>query len=144
MKVERITPAEWINFGPEAHLICFNEKRDAQDDRIDFALIAANDQPLAYMTCRELDAKTVYLQYGGAFPSAKDSVLSFRAYTAMLKALKDAGYLIAGTYIENKNKVMLKFAMKAGWFITGVRTFDGSVMLEHQMKLQEDLCRGYC
>ena len=137
MKVERITPIEWTKFGAEAHLVCFGEKRDTQLDRIDFALLAADEKPLAYMTCKELDGESIYLQYGGAFPSAKDTFLAFKSYAAMLNRLKEMGYKRAGTYIENKNKVMLKFAMKAGWLITGVRTFEGDVLLEHQMNFSD-------
>lgn len=137
MKVERVTNGEWVRFGYNAHLICFNEKRDTQLDRIDFALLAVDEEPIAYMTCKELDGKTIYLQYGGAFPSAKGTIKSFFGYAAMLRQLKEYNYDTAGTYIENTNKTMLKFAAKAGWIITGIRTHEGSVLLEHRLKFKD-------
>lgn len=137
MKVVALSPDEWQQMSAEAHLVCFGERRDPSMDRIDLVLMAVDEEPLAYMTIRELDSETAYLQYGGAFPSAKGTTTSFRSYMAMLEHLKMAGYKRAGTYIENTNKPMLKFAMKAGWTITGLRTFEGSVLLEHQMNFKD-------
>lgn len=139
MKVFEYTPDEWSSISEQAHSICFNEIRDPSLDRISFALLATDEnQPTAYMTCKELDSETIYLQYGGSFPSVKGTCGSYRSYLAMLNHLMTMGYKRAGTYIENTNTPMLKFALKAGWIITGIRTFNGSVLLEHQLNFSKE------
>jgi predicted regulator of Ras-like GTPase activity (Roadblock/LC7/MglB family) len=131
VQVVAIPSAEWQQYSEQAHLICFNEHRAADMNRIDFALVADLDGvPQAYMTCREVDSETVYMQYGGAFPSAKGSIKSFRGYEAMLKWLA-SNYKYGTTLIENTNTAMLRFAMQAGLRIIGVRNFKQSILLEH-------------
>lgn len=131
MKVVKLSSDEWKMYAEDAHLICFNERMSAELNRIDFALVVhEGDVPLAYTTCREFDANTVYMQFGGAFPSVRGTLKSFQCYMKMLEALK-SHYKRATTLIENNNIPMLKFAMKAGFLITGVRYFKGSVLLEH-------------
>lgn len=138
MTVLNISPVEWKGLAEDAHLVCFGERRDASLDRIDFALMTTDgEKPIAYMTCKELDGETVYLQYGGSFPESQGTTASFRSYMDMLGHLKSRGYKRAGTYIENTNRSMLKFALKAGWTITGLRTFEGAVLLEHQLKFED-------
>lgn len=39
------------------------------------------------------------------------------------------------TYIENKNTPMLKFAMKIGFRITGIRNYKNEILLEHLLEL---------
>lgn len=139
MIVNQLSPSQWSELAEEAHLLCFNEVRDCSMDRIDFALYTTDgNKPLAYMTCKELDSETVYLQYGGSFPETQGTANSYRAYQAMLKSLPELGYKRAGTYIENTNQPMLKFAMKAGWLITGTRFFEGTLLLEHTIKFGDE------
>lgn len=131
MEVKRVSQQEWMKISSEAHELCFNERRDPSFERIDFALVVAmGSTPVAYMTCKELDAESIYMQYGGAFPSGRDTALSFRAYSSMIDYLSQ-NYVRGGTLIENTNTAMLKFAMKKGLLITGVRNFKGSILLEH-------------
>lgn len=138
MNVIGMKPQEWADYSKEAHLLCFNEIKAVDMDRISFALLAVDEEkPVAYMTIQELDGMTAYLQHGGSFPETRGSANSWKAYVSMLKYLKEMGYVRGGTYIENTNKPMLKFAMKAGWLITGIRTFEGTVLLEHQIKFEE-------
>lgn len=137
MIIEKFSCEQWKELSEQAHLICFNEIRPASVDRIDFALMAVDENkiPLSYMTIREVDSETAYLQYGGSFKPG--SVHSFRSYELMLNRLKEEGYLRLQTYIENTNTTMLKFALKAGWLITGIRTFEGSILTEQTMKFGE-------
>ena len=138
MKVLSYSKDEWKVLAADAHAICFHELRDPEMDRIDFALLAVDEEkPLAYMTVRELDAKSAYLQHGGSFDHTRGTANSYRSYLALLNALKEKNYTRAGTYIENTNTPMLKFAMKAGWLITGIRTFEGSILLEHQLQFKD-------
>jgi hypothetical protein len=133
--VERFNQTEWRELSSEAHMACFAETRPNSVDRIDFALMTADEVgPIAYMTLREIDSETVYLQYGGSF--RPNSVSSFRSYTIMLNRLKELGYKAGLTYIENTNTAMLKFALKVGWLITGVRTYKGLVLTEQSLNIE--------
>ncbi|MNY47228.1 hypothetical protein D3C86_1824810 [compost metagenome] len=107
-------------------------------NRIDFALMTELDGvPLSYMTCREVDEETVYMAYGGSFPSAKNTALSFQSYQAFIEYLSTK-YKRATTLIENTNFPMLKFAMKEGLVITGLRNFKGSILLEHSIEWNKE------
>lgn len=142
MEVQVLTPAEWTEFSEKAHLICFNEVRPSEMDRISFALLVVdNGVPLSYMTCSEADAETVHMQWGGAFPSCKSTALSYRTYEACLNYLKSK-YKRATTLVLNYNTPMLRFAMKAGLRITGMKYFQACVFLLHTIEFQEEILCG--
>lgn len=134
-KVLKIESDKWKELSEKAHLIAFNEKKPSDWDRIDFALLAVSDEdiPLAYMTCREFSHDTIYWQYGGAFPPVKDTIHSFKIYSAF-KDWHSSKYKRAVTYIENTNSVMLKMAMKIGFKITGIRNYNNEILLEHLLE----------
>lgn len=131
MKVEKFSAKEWVKLAPMAHKIAFDEILIPENDRLDFALLASKDgAPTAYVTCREVDAKSLYWAYGGSMPTAKDTVLSWSAYVAMTDFCKK-DYERIFTLIENTNTVMLKFAMKIGYKIIGIKNYKGAILLEH-------------
>lgn len=134
MKVEKISPAIWKNLAPLAHKIAFNEILLPGSERLDFALLASIDgAPTAYVTCREVDSNSLYWAYGGAMPNIKDTVLSWKAYSAMNEFCRK-DYVRIFTLIENTNLVMLKFAMKIGYRIIGTKNFKGAILLEHVLE----------
>jgi hypothetical protein len=138
MKLEIFPSDEWKALAQNAHLACFGEIRDPAMNRIDYALMAADDgTPCAYMTCRELDSESVYMQYGGAFPGTKGTIKSLQSYAMFLRFLSEK-YKRGTTLIENTNHPMMKFAMKMGLNITGVRYFkengETKILLEHAIE----------
>lgn len=137
MKIVKVPKEDWRVISKDAHLGVFGMKFEPVDERIDFALIAENELgvPMAYVTCREMDSKSLYWQYGGAFPGTKDTILSFRAYKEFCDWCMDR-YDRIFTHIENTNTVMLKMAMKTGFLIFGIRTFKEWTLLEHRLELQ--------
>ena len=117
-------------FSENAHLAVFKENKPKELDRINFALLALmNDTPCGYMTCRELSETGVYVQYGGVFENAKNTIYSYSILNKCLTAL--GKYNFIQMYIENSNLVMLKMAMKVGFRVVGIRNFEGSILLEH-------------
>lgn len=137
MNVTRIEKDAWTeHFAEHAHKIAFGEKQSPQDQRIDYALFVVDegDSPCGYITVREWDSETAYWQFGGALPKAKGNIKSWRAYEASVQWTKEKGYKRIATYIENNNRAMLRFAERAGFVITGVRNFKGSILLEHLME----------
>ena len=131
MEVKKLSPLEWSKLSTEAHLICFGEIRPSQMDRIDFALMTVKDElPQSYCTVRELDEESAYWQYGGSFPSAKDTIISMKSYEAFRDTMMHMGYKRITTYVKNDNIVMLKMAFKIGYRIIGTRTFKNEIYVE--------------
>jgi hypothetical protein len=130
MRIERYEKEAWKILQKEAHVICFNESCPNAVDRIDFAYLAVGDDnlPCGYVTCKEIDERTVYFQYGGSFPGSRGTIKSFMAYELFIKEAKSK-YKRIETLIENTNKVMLKFAFKVGFVVIGIKQIYGSTML---------------
>lgn len=135
MEVQRINGPDWVrDFSENAHKIVFGKLKPAEWDRIDFALLVSKDKNMVgYGTCREFDAKTLYLQYGGAFRGSASTSLSLPAYLAFVEWCQQR-YENITTLVENNNFVYLKFAMKAGFKIIGVRNYQGIILLEHHLE----------
>jgi len=131
-EIKRLRPDEWATLSEDAHLAMFSERRPGYIDRIDFALLATEDDNrgiVGYVTVRELDADGIYWQYGGAFPSIKTSTTVLGVYRQFVEYCK-ARYKRITTLVENTNIAYLKLAMKVGFRIIGVRVFKGSVLVE--------------
>jgi hypothetical protein len=107
------------------------------EDRISFALLLEklDGTMLAYITCLETHNDTLYIQYGGAFLGPnKNSVHALPGYLKLIDWCK-ARYKRILTYISSKNKVMLKFAMRAGFEIVGVKYFKGFCLVDHALEV---------
>lgn len=131
MDLIRLDANQWQDYAENAHLVCFNEKRPAEMDRIDYALMTVKDgQPQSYCTVRDLDSESGYWQYGGSFPSAKDTINSMKSYTMFRDYMEANGYKRVSTYVKNDNIVMLKMAFKVGYRIIGTRTFKNEIYVE--------------
>lgn len=138
--VELIHPKDWEMLSEKAHLAVFDTHKPKELDRIDFALLVKteSDEWLAYATCREHDAHSLYWQYGGAFPGTRDSSMSFQAYRAFAEYCQ-ARYKRISTLVENTNVVYMKFLMKTGFRIVGLRNFHGSILLEHMWEKTDEV-----
>lgn len=138
MTIEVLNPTQWEKVSEATHLVCFSEHRPRDLDRVDFAMVVSDgDMPVAYMTVKEHDAETVYLQHGGRFPHSLGAGKSLRAYVLMLNRLSELGYERANTLIENTNTAMQKVALKVGWKITGTRFFDGKLLVENSIEFKD-------
>ncbi|MFN3453443.1 MAG: hypothetical protein ACK41T_00685 [Pseudobdellovibrio sp.] len=134
MELVVLTKDQWKTFSDDAHKACFGFDGYAALETADYALmIIDHDTPICYTTIKELDSHTCYMQWGGAFEGSLGTVKSFRGYTLMIDYLKQR-YPYITTRIENHNIPMLKFAMKVGFKIIGVRNFKESILLEHLME----------
>lgn len=131
MEIHVFDSISWRQYAESAHLILFNEKRPKEMNRIDFALMATEKEiPLGYITIRELDNESIYWQYGGIFPSIKDTAVAFRVYRRGIEYCIAQGYKNISTLVDNTNIVMIKFAFKMGFKIIGIRYFDGKILCE--------------
>lgn len=130
MKVRTIPIDEWKILSEDAHMTCFGEKREWDLERIDYAIGGFVNQALSgYITCMEMDAKTVYIQYGGALPNYEKTPYVARGYRMMLNYLCET-YDRAWTRIDADNTSMLKMALSFGWKIVGTYNFKGKCLVE--------------
>jgi len=134
----KLSSKEWEIYAEAAHLAVFSENRPKEMNRIDFALVVHDgDLPLGYGTFRELDDESVYMQYGGAFPSCAKTMNAWYVYEQVINTLKKSCYKRATTLIENKNIPMLKFAFKMGFKIMGIRFFNNEIYCELLKEFKE-------
>lgn len=134
MKIEKLSPADWSILSEKAHLVVFNQNKPGSKERIDYALVCTEgDELKGYLTAREMDGDTVYWQYGGAFPGTKGSHYTIQGYLAFVRWTKEF-YKRIQTRIENTNLPMLKFALKAGFRVIGVRCVEGAILLEMELE----------
>jgi len=133
VRVEQLTPAEWSKVSEAAHKVAFGTVRLAVDERIDYALICVDGTDLkGYLTAKEMDAKTVYWQFGGAFTGTRGTITTFKGYLGFVRWTKER-YERVQTRIENKNTAMLKMALQVGFEIVGVRVTQGCTMVELEL-----------
>lgn len=130
---EELSALEWRRYSEKAHLICFNKEKPVSEERIDFAiLVHENHELAAYVTCKEMNAHTVYCQFGGAFPGTKGTVKSALAFETGLKHLQ-LKYQTLRFAVENDNYPMLKLAMLYKFKINGIRYHEKEILLEHTL-----------
>lgn len=136
LNVIQIGATAWRAISRDVHNVVFQTDKPAEFDRIDYALGVEDEagQPMAYVTVREHDHESVYWQFGGAFPPAKNSPVAYRAFCKVIDWQKAHSKRIA-MLVENDNTSMLRIAMKAGFRVIGVRYFKGHILLEHALEL---------
>jgi hypothetical protein len=138
MKLIVIDKEVWKrDYSENAHLITFNKHKPASWDRIDYALLMADEEkPCAYITCREFDHETIYWQFGGALPDTIGTTKSLECFNMALEWAKDL-YKRVTFLVENDNVPMLKLAMKRDFKIVGVKNFKGTILLEHLLEFHQ-------
>lgn len=131
--VKRVEKDQWKELSVNAHIASFSELWDADIERISYALLMVqsdDDVVAGFATVQDIDAKTAYLQYGGVFERYKNTAVAFRGFHELIKFVQDRYDKII-TLVENKNFPMLKFYMKEGFLVTGIRYFKDRILLEN-------------
>lgn len=114
-----------------AHVVVFCEKRPSDMDRIDYALLQGEaGEPHSFVTIRELDNESVYLQHGGTFPSIRGKFMAAEHLRRFCTHLFAHGYKRACFLVENTNIPMIKIGLENQFLITGMRVFEKQVLLE--------------
>lgn len=139
MKVDRLNPDQWHYLSERAHLLAFDKHKPVQWERIDFALLCIDDNGtvMGYGTFKEIDSKSVYWQYGGTFHGTRHTATSFKAFQEGLRWLSTR-YERVSMYVENTNLPALKFAMKMGYRIVGVKLVNEMLLLEHLLEFPRE------
>lgn len=131
MVVEKLTKEEWAPMNVNAHFFSFGHKIDLADERYDFTLIVKNEahKLMFYSKCREHNASTLYLMYGGALPGTIESSMTYFAFKKML-AYCQARYKRVTALVVNTNIRALKMAFKCGFLVMGSGIVDGHIFLQ--------------
>lgn len=82
-----------------------------------------------YFTCLEMDAETLYIQYGGAMPHFMKTRHVMFGYSKMINWVVER-YKYCWTRIEAENEPMLKMAYKMGFKINGNWFHNNKIYLE--------------
>lgn len=133
IEIFKLSKEQWSDISEKCHAATFKESKPKEWDRVDFALMAVDQEKnlmVGYMTIRELDHESIYWQYGGSFPEYRNTLIAARTYALFIKWCSEH-YKRISTLIENTNKPMLKLAAHNGLQIFGIRNFKGKVLLEH-------------
>lgn len=129
-KLTKLLPEEWSSMSEDAHLTTFGVNRPKELDRHHFVMLVTHEKNLGgYFTCLEMDKETLYIQFGGVFPTYQKTVNASVGYALFIEwAAKN--YAAVWTRIENTNIPMIRLAMKVGFLITGVSVNKEKTFLE--------------
>jgi hypothetical protein len=112
---------EFNQIAENAHLLAFHEERSQRVNTYDFALLVEDEKTdtlLGYMACMEVDAESVWILHGGAFPPAKNNSRAVQGFNLMVSYLKQ-NYARAKLDTLSSNIAMIKLAYSAGFMIAG-------------------------
>ena len=137
---EYIHGDQWKKFAKRAHDEVFLQTKDPQKDRSDFAVLGlCNGAPCGWSSFIELDADTLYIQYGGLFAHKRKTPYALSIYKKMHEWIDDqkkwARVLMC---VANDNVPMLKVALSCGMKIVGTRTVGSEVMVEFMRECLRD------
>lgn len=130
--VTQVSSKAWIeSMSEDAFKIAFGFDRPSSLERFDFALIAVDsaNEFSGFITCKEMDAETLYWQFGGSMPNYKKSISVFNGYMCFVNWARER-YKQVTTRIENGNTSMIKLALGVGFKIVGTYTFKDKIYLE--------------
>lgn len=128
--VQRFTPEEWAPYAEDAHKALFGVTRPNSLNTHHFILAVYADGVLGgYITCLEIDATTVYVQYGGVFPNFEKTIHVVPGYVKLISWLRE-NYSLANTKIENVNLAMFKLALQVGFLVTGTHFHEGRLFVD--------------
>lgn len=129
-QVQVLTAEEWKQFSNKSHIVVFGYDRPSELDRVDLARIVIHKGEVGgFITCKEMDAETCYIQHGGVYPNFEKSLHVLRGYMALLNDIKSM-YKIVWTRVENTNIPMLKMALSQGFIINGCSKVKNKLYLE--------------
>lgn len=127
----KILRDDWSEHAEAAHKAMFDRIRRASTDRSDYTIFAYTpDEPLGYVTVRELDSESVYWQFGGAFPHKQKTINVLPIFRALLDAQLVLGAKRVTNLIVNENIAYIKLCLHCGFKIIGTRYYGGDVLVE--------------
>lgn len=134
MDVVKYDKSQWDLVAEGIHQTIFKEVRPASLNRFDYALVVWDgSRPIGYITCRETDAESIYISYGGVMPEARKSDESKSGMLSLISYLKQH-YKRANMLVENTNVFMLKKALNSGFYPVGVTNYCNSIFVDLRLE----------
>lgn len=138
--LRQLNPKDWKHLSENAHMAGFQEVKDREKERIDYALLAIHEEAnsvAAYVTCKELDSENLYFQYGASVGDYRGSHIAGDSWCSFLEWTSHR-YKRVSMLIENDNDKMLKMAFRSGLRVYGIRFFKKWILLEHAITFSEE------
>lgn len=129
MNVVKYDKEQWELVSEGIHELVFDEIRPSFLNRIDYALVVWDEEPIGYVTCRETDSESIYISYGGIIPKNRRTDKSKQAMNEIISYLK-SNYKRANMLVENTNIFMLKKALNNNFIPVGVANYRGSIFID--------------
>ena len=128
--IERLDPQEWSEISERMNFEIFGEYTPKDKERIDYALLyGVGKEPRGFVTCRELDAETVYWQFGGLLPEYRGTLEGARGQLEFIEYARER-YKRVSLRIENENVHYLTMVLKLGFRIVGTLAFGSTVLVQ--------------
>ena len=130
---------QWKELSEAAHISVFEQKRPSALDRIDFALLqGGNERPESFVTIRELDSESAYIQHGGNFPNVRATKTAAQHLVNYCLWLKENKFKRVNFLVANTNIPMIKTGLNCQFLVTGMRVFKEETMLEMSKEFGEE------
>ena len=128
----------WIKkFQSTAYQAVFcNDPSDQDPSLFDYALIGIDEEtdlPISYVTCKQLNAHTMFLEYGGVAPEYRNTPKSQSIFIEAIKYLQKAGAKIINFATTNDNVKMQILGLKAGFKCMGCYMDGSKLFLEYSL-----------
>lgn len=131
MAITFYTKDDWRETAPLAHICVFDKVIGPDLERVDFALVVGDKQtPHGYITVKEHDGQTAYLQRGGLFEQVRGKGLSEPQFLECLDWFWGRGFTKVFFNVKNDNIPMIKLGLNTGFKISGMRQFKQELLLE--------------
>lgn len=143
MKIHKLSSEQWKGLSKSAHMAVFNKVRPPEVDRSDFVyFVTEDDKPFGYISVKEMDSSTAYLQFGGVVPDKRGSVKTYKGFVSVLEEL--AEYKNLTCFVENTNRVFIKMLLQLGFLVVGTRTLNKKIFVDfikeenkHGLRIEE-------
>jgi len=132
LSIEYVHKDQWGKFVKKAHDSVFLQARDPDVDRSNFAVLGMCDgKPCGWSSFIELDANTIYIQYGGIFAHKRKTTATLPIYRKMHEWIDEQKkWTRVLMCVANDNIPMLKIALACGMKIIGTKAVGETVLVE--------------
>lgn len=144
MNLLLMTPIDFEAMAEDAHMAIFGEFKDRKSNRFDFVILVEEEVrtqllkqeervPVGLMACKEIDAESVWILYGGAFEKFRKTSIIVPGFHMMIDFLRTK-YKRVRIDSKTSNIAMIKLAYSKGFEIVGVENQLGEMFVNMELK----------
>jgi len=140
MKVVAIDRDIWIkDYQDVAYKAVFgfdppSEIKNSLFDKAFLVIDEEKDSPIIYATVKQTTEKSLFIEFGGSFPSYKLSPKVRKAFFLLCKTFKEAGSTYTSLSTLNNNISMQKLALSAGFMPMGMNISNHGLMIDYALQ----------